>query len=125
MNTNVNIPRFENKEEFEEYLKVNKNSIDGSFVLLMDGIKIYESIIENGVEITENKNRWKSQAFNKSYPCTFNGLSHCTQDSIDDMSFFGKALCIAGGFACVAAEFADCGWQHCGGEAFIKENTNL
>jgi hypothetical protein len=126
MNSNINIPKFEKEEDFRAYLEENKNTINGSFVLELDGSEIYRSEIVSGVEVTEEEERWSDTVSkSSSYPCTFNGLSKCTQDSIQSMSFFGKALCIVAGPDCVFIEFTDCAWKNCGGEEWIKENTNL
>jgi hypothetical protein len=126
MNSNIYIPKFEKEEDFRAYLVENKNIINGSFVIEVDGSEIYKSEIVNGVEVTEEKERWsKTDSKSSSYPCTFKGLSKCTQDSIQEMSFFGKAVCIFAGPHCVFIEFTDCGWKNCGGEEWIKENTNL
>jgi len=48
-----------------------------------------------------------------NYHCTFDGLSHCTQDRIDAMNWLDTALCIVEGFGCVATNFVSCGVDNC------------
>ena len=125
--SNIFIPKFDKEEELRLFLQKNREKISGSFVLEVNGIEVYESKIKEGVEISKVNSRWNVKNYNRAmdYECNFDSLSKCTQDSIDDMSFLGKASCIIEGFACVAFEFADCAWKNCGGEEFVQENTNL
>ena len=107
------IPEFDSSEELQNYFEMNSSDINGTILLKIDGEIAYESIVVNGQKTKISKNKNQNSLRSKSYPCTFDGLSKCTQDRIDDMNWFDTTLCIIEGFVCVATNFISCGVDNC------------
>ena len=105
------IPEFDSSDELQNYLEINSSNINGTILLKIDGEIAYESIVVNGQKTKSSEK--VIQYSRKAYPCTFDGLSHCTQDRIADMNWFDTGLCIYAGFGCVAENFVSCGVDNC------------
>ena len=94
----------------------------------LDDKIIPHSRVVNGIE---TRIQQKDKVLVSSYvprdptKCTFNGISYCTQDKIDDMNFLEKIFCIAEGWGCVMANFASCAWENCGGEDFVTKDLGI
>lgn len=106
------IPISLSNEEIKQYVDDNLEHLNGKIILTIDGNTVYESDVLNGIEYNI---MFSDNSLNKAYPCTFDGLSKCTQDRIQAMPTLDKLFCIADGAGCVGFQFASCGWDNCGG----------
>ena len=95
-------------DQVKSYLQNNPQNLDGSLELKFDGeLALREEFLNSQTTITFEK------VYTKAHPCTFDGLSKCTQERIRGGNAYDKTLCILGGFTCVSQTFISCAVDNC------------
>ena len=102
------MPEFNSQQEILEFYENEIDDFYGDIILKIDGNEIYRAEINQGVKVNE----FFEYALG-DYPCTFDGLSHCTQDTIADYNWFDTALCILEGPGCAFTVFISCAVDNC------------
>lgn len=91
----------------------NQNSINGTLKYFVNDQELISLEIVNGQEL--NSNTSKTNLFNRSYPCTYDGIQDCVQYAVyEEWTTIEALICAAtGGLECIAVEAAACIEQNC------------
>jgi hypothetical protein len=94
-------------DEIISHITLYEKEFKAKIRLTLDNKIVYLSRIIDGDEVIEDFSPITL------YPCTFDGLSKCTQDRIAKMNWYEKTICILTNTECVGQTFVSCAVDNC------------
>jgi len=89
-------------------LRNNFNTFNGVFEIIANNHVVSKAIIVDG-SITQ----YERYAYAGDYQCTFDGITTCADDEINDMNWIQYAFCAVTAPECLAEIYLSCLWDNC------------